>query len=181
MPHVLFLLASARENGNAEQLARLAAGSLPADAGQKWLKLSDYPLPPFRDLRHSLGTYPAPEGHARVLLDAILAATDIVFVSPVYWYSVPADLKRLLDEWSAWLRVPELNFRAQMQPKRFWTISSSAGPWDEAQPMFNTLRLSARYFGAEVVGELLGNGSKPGDVLKDGKAVAAAQHFFSLT
>ena len=39
-----------------------------------------------------------------MLLDATLAATDLVFVAPVYWYSLPAAAKLYLDYWSAWLR-----------------------------------------------------------------------------
>lgn len=178
MRQVLFLLASARENGNAEQLARMAAHSLPPGTAQTWLRLRDYPLPPFEDLRHSVGVYPYPLGNAGVLLDATLNATDIVFVTPVYWYSVTADLKRYLDEWSAWLRVPELNFREQMRGKRYWTISNSSGTLEQAQPMFGTLRLCAAYFGADISGELLGNGSKPGDVQNNPAALDAARTFF---
>ena len=48
----LFLLGSARQEGNTAQLARHAAASLPAGARQQWLYLPDYPLPPFLDIRH---------------------------------------------------------------------------------------------------------------------------------
>ena len=179
MRHVLFLLASARENGNAEQLARIAAESLLAGTTETWLRLRDYPLAPFEDLRHTVGVYPQPQGNEKPLLDATLSATDIVFVTPVYWYSVPTDLKRYLDEWSAWLRVPDLNFRERMRGKRYWTVSNSTGTPEQAQPMFGTLRLCAAFFGAEVSGELLGNGSKPGDVLNDRSAIEAARTFFT--
>lgn len=178
MRRVLFLLSSARENGNAEQLARLAAESLPAGTPQTWLRLRDFPLPPFEDIRHTTGVYPQPQGNEKTLLDATLTATDIVFVSPVYWYSVTADLKRYLDEWSSWLPVPEANFRERMRGNRYWTISNSTGTSEQAQPMFGTLRLCAAYFGADISGELLRNGSKPGEVLNDQAAVEAARSFF---
>lgn len=180
MRHYLFLVASARANGNTEQLARVAAETLPAEAQQTWLNLRDYPLPTLEDLRHTTGEYPLPAGHARTLLDATLSATDIVFVSPVYWYSVSAPLKRYLDEWSAWLRVPGLNFRAQMGGKRFWVIANSTGTAEQAEPMFGTLRLCANFCGAQVAGTLLGNGSKPGETVQKPEALAAAKAFFEI-
>ncbi|MFC4427151.1 flavodoxin family protein [Deinococcus navajonensis] len=179
MRHYLFLVASARSGGNTEQLARLAAQSLPDGTETTWLRLREYPLPPFEDWRHTTGVYPQPEGHAGTLLEVTLAASDLVFVAPVYWYSVPTDLKRYLDEWSAWLRVPDARFREQMQDKRFWTIANSAGTAEQAQPMLDTLRPCAGYFGAQMMGELLGNGSKPGDTIKNPAVRDAAQGFFS--
>jgi hypothetical protein len=109
-----FLLASARRDGNTELLTRKAAESLPPDYGQHWLRLMDLPLPPFEDIRHSVGVYPQPEGNERVLFDATLAATDLVFAVPLYWYSVPTAAKLYLDYWSGWLRVPDADFKARM-------------------------------------------------------------------
>ena len=96
MRNFLFLVASARENGNTETLARHAAKSLLEGSVQTWLRLNDLPLPPFEDIRHSVGVYPEPVGHARTLLQATLNATDLVFVAPVYWYSLPASAERYL-------------------------------------------------------------------------------------
>jgi NAD(P)H-dependent FMN reductase len=55
----LFLLGSTRAGGNTEALARLAAEQLPADVKQTWLRLSDLPIEPFKDIRHEGdGVYP---------------------------------------------------------------------------------------------------------------------------
>ena len=48
----LFVLGSARRDGNTELLARRAAAALPADVEQQWIRLIDHPLPDFTDLRH---------------------------------------------------------------------------------------------------------------------------------
>ena len=106
-----FLIASTREGGNSEVLARRAAATLPPHVVQQWLRLSDLPLPPFEDVRHvEGGSYPPPTGNAATLLEATLGATDLVFAAPLYWYGVPASLKLYLDHWSGWMRVPGLEF-----------------------------------------------------------------------
>jgi multimeric flavodoxin WrbA len=177
--NVLFLLSSSREHGNSETLARLAAESLPVGSKVTWLRLSEYPLPPFEDLRHSSG-YGDPEGVSKALLEATLAADHIVFVTPVYWYSVSAPLKRLLDEWSAWLRAPNANFKARMAEKSFWGIVSTSGDDEHATPTLKTLEFCAAYFGARWAGCLLGHANKPGEVLNDNIALEAAKAFFAL-
>src|SRR3569623_3291315 len=116
----LFLVASTREpghEGNSEWLARRAAEVLPAGAAQEWIHVARMSLPPFVDVRHTQGEYPMPEGDLKMLLEASLAATDIVFVSPVYWDSIPAPMKTYIDHWSAWLRVPGLDFMKRMADK----------------------------------------------------------------
>ncbi|WP_327678846.1 NAD(P)H-dependent oxidoreductase [Kitasatospora sp. NBC_00458] len=177
----LFLDAGARTGGNSEQLARLAAAaSLPAGAEQRWLRLADYPLSPFEDRRHSgEGRYEQPTGHERTLLDATLAATDLVFVAPLYWYALPTSAKLYLDHWSAWLRVPGTDFRARMAGGTVWAVTAYATEPDKADPLIGTLRLCADYMGMRWGGALLGNGTRPGDVLGDEQALIEAKSFFA--
>ena len=103
--HVLFLLGSARAHGNAELLAHRMGEHLAPGDECRFLRLAEHPLPPFVDHRHDVGTYPVPTGDEAVLVEATLAATDIVVAAPLYWYSVPASVKLYLDYWSAWMRV----------------------------------------------------------------------------
>ncbi|MFJ9445859.1 NAD(P)H-dependent oxidoreductase [Kitasatospora sp. NPDC101235] len=177
----LFLDASARADGNSVRLARLAAeSSLPGGSEQRWLRLDEHPLPPFRDLRHTGdGSYPEPAGHERTLLDATLAATDLVFVAPLYWYSLPTSAKLYLDHWSAWMRVPGVDFRARLGGGTLWGVTALATGDDKAEPLIGTLRLTAEYMGMRWGGVLLGNGTRPGDVLGDERAVIAAKSFFA--
>lgn len=178
----LFLLGSARQDGNTEQLARLAAAHLPPTVEQRWLRLSEWPLPPFVDIRHSGdGRYPAVAGNEQVLLDATLDATDIVVASPLYWYNVAADTKLYLDHWSGWMRVPGTDFKARMRGKAMWVITTySGGDPTEADPLLGTLRLTARYMDMSYAGELMTAGNFPGDVHKDQDAVTRANTFFDL-
>jgi hypothetical protein len=175
----LFLLASARLEGNTEFLARRAAAALPPADQQQWIHLSDVPLPPFRDIRHDVGTYPQPEGHERTLAEATLACTNLVLAVPLYWYSVPASAKLYLDYWSGWLRVPGLDFKQRMAGKRMWAVCAlSDEDLTAADPLVGTLKLSAGYMGMDWRGVLFGYGSRPGDVAQDTRALAAAEGFF---
>jgi NAD(P)H-dependent FMN reductase len=178
MPHHLFLVASTRlpeHPGNTEWLARQAAQPLAPDA-QTWLHLARMSLPPFVDQRHTVGSYPMPEGDTRTLLDATLACSDLVLVAPVYWYSFPSTLKAYLDHWSAWLRVPGLAFKEQMAQKRMWVICTS-GDRAKAQPMFESARLCAQFLGMRYGGELWGKGGAPDMIRSDTAAIAAAADF----
>ncbi len=180
----LFLVASARREGNTETLARLAASWLPADVEQQWIHLDEFPLDRFEDIRHHAernNPWPEPRGNERQLLEATLAATDIVFVAPLYWYSLPASAKLYLDHWSAWLRSPSVHFRKQMEGKRLWAVCVQADDDPRrAELLVATLRRSAEYMDMGWGGELIGSGSKPGDIMNDRRAVEAAAHFFTI-
>lgn len=179
--HYLFLVASTRDpgiTGNTEWLARRAAQSLGPEVEQTWLSVPATPLPPFVDRRHTVGEYPMPEGDLRRLLDAMLAATDVVFVSPVYWYSIPAPLKAFIDHWSAFLRVPGLNFKTRMAAKSLRLVTTS-GDRPKAQPSIDSIRLCAEFMGMRWGGELWGKGGAPGAVANDEAACSAALSFLS--
>lgn len=176
----LFVLGSSRSDGNTERLARAAAEQLPDDVEQVWIDLARHPLPDFEDLRHD-SDHVRPKGdNTALLLDATLAATDIVIASPLYWYSVSAHTKRYLDHWSGWLRTPGLDFKQTLAGRTLWGVTALAHPQEEAaEPLTGTLNLSAAYMGMRFGGVLLGNGSKPGDVLHDSAALARAKTFFA--
>jgi multimeric flavodoxin WrbA len=179
----LFLVASTRESGhtgNTEWLAREAAAALPAGASQHWLHLARMALPPFVDLRHTKGQYPAPEGDMKTLLDATLAATDLVLVAPVYWYSLPSPVKIYIDHWSGWMRIPGVPFKEAMAKKTLRLITTS-GDRVKAQPMIDSVQLCAQFLSMAWGGAngpvLWGKGGPPDAVQADAQAVQAAARF----
>lgn len=80
----------------------------------------------------------------KTLLDATLAASHIVWVAPVYWYSIPSPLKTYLDHWSAWMRVPGVDFKDAMGRKTLSLITTS-GDRTKAQPMIDSVALCAQF------------------------------------
>ncbi|MEE4541919.1 NAD(P)H-dependent oxidoreductase [Streptomyces sp. V4-01] len=176
----LFLLGSTRRDGNTELLARRAAEQLPQGVPQRWLHLSELPLPSFTDHRHDDRTrWTLPEGHGATLLDATLTATDLVIASPLYWYAVSTSVKQYLDHWSGWLRAPGVDFRARMAGRTLWGVSALADEdLSAADPLIGTLNRTADYMGMRFGGVLLGYGNRPGDVLRDEEALRRAKTFF---
>lgn len=175
----LFVLASTRADGNSERLARRAAQQLPEGATARWLRLTELALPPFSDTRHSTG-YGALQGAARELRDATLAATDLVLVTPVYWYGVTWLAKHYLDHWSAWMRDAELAFKPAMAGKNLWAVIVDSDTDDEGSsyPLFDQLRRTADYLSMKWRGALLGHANKPGEIAASEAASRAAERFF---
>ncbi len=176
----LFVAGSSRPGGNTEALARLAAAGLPPDIPRRWLCLRDLELPPFRDIERRDDSVGEPTGVERLLLDATLAATDLVLVTPLYWYSMSWPVKLYLDHWASWERMPGVAFKERMRGKTLWAVSVMADDDQRvAEPLLKVLELSAGYLGARFAGALLGTGSWPGDVLQDTGAVARARQYFA--
>ena len=173
----LFVLGSTREGGNSEQLARFAARELPGEA--TWLRLIDHPLPPFFDTRHGTG-YTAPDGNAKLVCDATLAATDLVIVTPVNWYSVSWPTKLYLDHWSGWMRIPELHFKETLAARHLWAVivDSDDEASGSANPVIDTLARTADYMAMQWKGALLGHANRPGEIERDATALAAAATYF---
>jgi hypothetical protein len=141
------------------------------------------PLPEYSDTRHQgerRDVREWPSGNERLLLETTLHATDLVIASPLYWYSVSADIKRYLDYWVRWMYTPEAEFKARMRGKTMWVISVLTEEPEQASALVDTLRRCAVYLDMRWGGVLLGNGSAPGDVLGDAGALAEAATFFSL-
>ncbi|MDJ0463984.1 NAD(P)H-dependent oxidoreductase [Streptomyces sp. H27-C3] len=174
----LFVLGSSRPEGNTEALARAAAQQLPADVPQRWVDLSQVPLPDFQDGRHETDTWPVGENE-EALRQATLEATDIVIASPLYWYTLSAQTKRYLDYWSGWLGVPGLDFKERMAGRTLWGVTVMSDR-DEvvADALVTTLSHSAAYLRMRFGGVLLGNGSRPGQVRDDERATIRAKTFF---
>lgn len=171
------MLGSTRKHGNSEALARHAARHV---EGATWLHLIDHPLPPFLDTRHSSG-YETPTGNAKLLCDATLAATDLVLVTPVNWYSVSWPMKLYLDHWSGWMRIPALAFTATLAGRSMWSVlvDSDDEGLGSATPVIDMLRRTADYMDMQWRGALRGTANRPGEIAADTQALAAAETFFA--
>ena len=174
---VLFLLSSARTGGNAERLAGRVASGLGPDDVQDWQDLARPSLPGFEDLRPSAAP---PTGRLADLARAVMAADDVVFAAPVYWYALPAPAKLFLDHWSGWLDLPGMGFADALRGKRLWLITTRADPDPQvAEPVERMMRMTAQWLGMDWRGALHGVADAPGEIAQDA-AWAAARGFLAL-
>ncbi|WP_374777597.1 NAD(P)H-dependent oxidoreductase [Streptomyces sp. NBC_01310] len=174
----LFVLGSSRPDGNTELLARAAAEQLPADVPRRWVDLARLPLPDFQDVRHEGGSRPVDE-NGELLRHATLEATDVVIASPLYWYALSAHAKGYLDYWSGWLTVPGSDFKERMAGRTLWGVTAMAEREEAvADGLVTSLNHTAAYLRMRFGGVLLGNGSRPGQVQGDDRAMVRAKTFF---
>ena len=173
----LFVLGSSRPDGNTEMLARAAAEQLPADVPQRWVDLTALDLPDFQDGRHESDWRPGET--EETLRQATLEATDVVFASPLYWYSLSAQTKRYLDYWSGWLTAPGSDFAERMAGRTLWGVSVMAHREESVgDGLLTIMNNTAAYMGMRFGGVLFGNGSRPGQVRNDEQAAIRAKTFF---
>ncbi|MGW0121590.1 flavodoxin family protein [Streptomyces sp. NPDC003327] len=174
----LFVLGSSRSDGNSELLAREAASHLPAGVPQRWIDLNRLDLPDFQDGRHEDAAR-TPGETEELLRRATEEATDIVIVSPLYWYSLSAQTKRYLDYWSGWLNVPGSDFKERMAGGTLWGVTAMAH--DEhvvADGLVTSLHNSAAYLRMRFGGVLTGTASRAGHIRNDAPALIRAKTFF---
>ncbi len=81
----------------------------------------------------------------------ILSYGAIGLVSPVYWYTVSAQMKTFLDRFSD-LLGPHKELGRQLRGKRLFLLAT--GNTEESMPisMDETIRLTAKYLGMDYVG-----------------------------
>ncbi|RJQ79043.1 flavodoxin [Pseudonocardiaceae bacterium YIM PH 21723] len=176
----LFLLGSARADGNTEYLARTAAAQLPAGAEQRWIRLADHPLPVFVDGRYGPETYPAVTEHSEALREATTWATDVVIAAPLYWYSLPAAVKLYLESWNSWFLDTTEGRRQRLTGKTLWGVTVFEGEHpDHIRPWEDALRFTAEYMWMRYAGTLVGLGDRVGDIERDTDGLAAAKTFFA--
>jgi len=135
----LLLQASARPHGDTFHVAQKLAAQLDA----KYLDLLDYKIYPFNYEQ----VYPADDDFLRLIEEEILPHGQIIFASPVYWYSMSGPMKIFFDRISDLLKSrKELGRR--LRGKRMSVLSVSN---DEVinESFYDAFRLSAEYLGMD--------------------------------
>jgi len=164
---VLVFLGSPRKRANSTLLAgQIAAGAQAAGAEVETFTLHEMDIRPCRACE---GCH-RPNSHGCVIDDdmqalypKLRAADAIVIASPVYWFTVSAQTKLLMDRWYA-LEGPQGN---ALRGKRF-AIALTYGDSDPftsgAVNALRTFQDACRFIGAEIVGMVYGTASQEGEI-----------------
>jgi multimeric flavodoxin WrbA len=159
---VLILKGSPRPNGNSSFLAdQVLAGAMNAGAAVESFALHDMDIRPCEACNECLAANGVcvQSDDMQILYPKIAQADALVVASPVYWYSISAQLKLVIDRWYA--------FEAQRD--EVWPgkqagiiMSYNAGGHDAIQ----LLETIFRYLGMNTVGVIHGIGQQLGSVTK---------------
>ncbi len=166
---IVILEGSPRRNGNSTILARrLAEGAREAGAA-----IAEFPL---RELRvapctaceacHGPAKRCAIKDDMQAIYEAIRGSTALVFASPVYWFSVGAQLKAAIDRLYAFGGE---NW-APLRDKRYAVILAYGDEDLYSSGGINAVRSfedSFRFLGAGRAEFLYGSADKPGDIEAD--------------
>ncbi len=141
------LFASSRRQGNTGQLMDRVASELGIeviDLATKNMSAFDYEHRNRQDEFESL-------------IDHVLSFQQIIFASPVYWYSVSPPMKVFLDRISDLLDLPDLLAKGrQLRGKEVYVLCTSIE--DQATPSFvNAWRETCDYLGMNYRGLLHAN------------------------
>jgi multimeric flavodoxin WrbA len=116
MLSTIALFASSRRHGNTGAIIDKIA----AELGFETVDLAECNVTPY-DYAHTNRA----DGF-EPLISKILEHDQIVFAAPVYWYSVPPEMKSFIDRLSDLLELPDLREkRRQLRGKRAFVVATS--------------------------------------------------------
>lgn len=141
MKHGIILLGTARSNGNSFKIAQYLNQSLDFQL----IDLNNYSIHPF-NYEHN---YPKNDAFQHIV-NEILAVDIIIFITPVYWYTVSTAMKIFMDRLSDLITIHK-NQGRQLKGKFIFSIS--VGPDDDMPAYFHEpFRLTAEYLDMQYSG-----------------------------
>lgn len=163
---------SSREDGNTEALAEVTLEGVP----HQKIILREKNILPIHDQRHTEGGFDPVDDDYDEVISEVLKHDTLVFVTPVYWYTVSGLLKNFIDRWSQSLRDPRYDFKALLsQKKAYILVAGGDDPRVKALPLIQQLKYTFQFVGMELAGYVIGKASKPGDMKYDSKALTEAK------
>jgi len=116
MNRSIVILGSARRNGNTGKFVDWIL----ADSGIEVIDLNELDISPFDYGHHNI------EDDFHQTMDHILKYENIIFASPVYWFSMSAQMKVFVDRLSDFLSVDSLKEKGRkLRGKRGHVLSTS--------------------------------------------------------
>ena len=177
MTSILIVNGSPRKKGNSATLAQqVASGAKAAGAQVETVFLHGMDVHPCNACDVCLKTDdPACviDDDMQTLYPKLLAADIIVLASPIYWFTVSAQTKLLLDRMYAFLGPGE----NPLKKKKFAIVLAygDSDPFNSgAVNALRTFQDGFAYIGAEIAGMVYGSASKPGEIAQNEQLMETA-------
>ncbi len=153
---VVALMGSPRKGGNTDLLTdEFFAGAQSEGAECEKIRLDDLNIRPVAALgdEWKMRVDLRADDDARWVLDRVAEADIVVFASPVYWQGVTAQMKCLVDRFSAYYMADWL--REGMRGSGFFVITAYGDPAeDESHWITEPVKVWARGFKAKYLGQV---------------------------
>lgn len=114
MSNIMVLYGSSRRGRNTDFLADKVTEGMEVTK----VYLQDLNIQPIVDQRHEPQGFQALEDDYETLLDEFLEHDIYIFVSPLYWFGMSAQLKVFFDRWSQYKDDKEWNFKVKNQRQK---------------------------------------------------------------
>jgi multimeric flavodoxin WrbA len=172
---VVILQGSPRPKGNSSTLAdRVAAGAREGGAEVESFHLHSMDIRPCRGCDACLKTgVCAVKDDMRTLGPKLRAADAIVLASPVYWFTMSAQLKTCMDRWYA-LWHPDNDFLKGKKIGIVLAYGDTNLVTSGGRNAIATIKSAASFLDAEIVGCVHGSLNAVGDAQKNPRLMASA-------
>lgn len=163
---ILVVMGSPREKSNSSILARqVGGGAKAAGAVVEYVTLHELDIHPCNACDACLnGSSCVIEDDMQALYPKIRACNVLVLATPVYWFTVSAQMKTFMDRWYAFGGEQAY---AALAGKRVGIVLTYGDTDPFSSGAVNALRAfqdGFRYVGAEIVGTVYGTANKEGEI-----------------
>ena len=173
---VLAVVGSPRKGGNTDVLMdQMISGAAGAGAEVEKVYLNDLKITPCQ------ACYACKKKPGCVIKDdmqklypKILAADAILFGTPVYWWTVSAQLKCFLDRWFA---LMDSNYKSLVANKRcaLAVVCQDPDTKGMTDPIIHMFKEGMDFIGIKYVGQVTASCDAKGEVVKNAKAMTQAR------
>lgn len=165
--NALVLFGSPRKNGNTGALVKAFTGALEAKGHQvSWLYLNDMSITPCQGcascMREGVCVL---DDDMKTVKDRIMEADLLIFATPVYWFTVSAQLKMVMDRSLAFM---DENYNSRIKGRKAVTLMT-CGSEDHTvcRPALDTFSMTFNLLGLSYAGHVEGLGSTGTGTVKE--------------
>ncbi len=163
---VCAIFGSARK-GNSEMLAEIVLHNITTTK----IYLRDKHIQPVTDAGNLL----SPDDDFEAVISTMLDHDILLFVTPLYWYSMSGIMKNFMDRWHQVLKDEKIYFRDRMSHKRAFLIVVGSGAKMRGLPLVQQFQYIFDYFSTTFSGYILGDAYHPNEIMFDVQAVRMAE------
>ncbi|MGE7111711.1 flavodoxin family protein [Lysinibacillus sp. NPDC047702] len=171
--NITAFIGSSRTASNSEQLADYVLADIP----HQKIDLKNVMIKPIHDLRHNDNGFQFVDDDYDQIIQAFLTSDIVIFVTPIYWYSMSGIMKNMIDRLSHAIRderFPQLKEKLQTTEAIVLAVGGD-DPYIKGLPMIQQFQYIFEFLQMPFFSYIIGNGNKPGEISNDTQALAQAK------